>query len=480
LLAITIRAWPKIFKLTHYRWLRPLTPRPHNGHVSEKRTPNQLQIGTITALTGHAAFGFPGVEDGKARVAPTEFRVFPAGKFSTTKGDYFFTPRSAKSVMELYASRGNPLKGDYEHQTDAVAMGFPPIEAPASIIEMVPEVRMDAAGAPELWVTGVKWTDRARGMLESGEYAMFSPVFPYDKETREVLGLLRIALTNDPAMNFLEPLVAATAGTITEENPMADQVTCAKCTATDAHLATLKAANEKLLADHEKLVGDHQQLLGNHQALTAQLKSFEEWAAEEAEEHEDGESTLTATLTASNGGKKPETRVVIAALSRSFKRLREERTKIVALTGKPDGVIGTVTAWAEQSKELVALKAQQKQTEIATLTAQYKQKADAAVAGRLMTPAKRKDCDEFLAKYGVDQAMAMLSVFVPDGATPLVNGIESPTQQLSPNLLTAVATLTAGELEEASKMGISVEVLAASKAATQKMMEDRRRQASGR
>ena len=95
--------------------------------MSEKRTPKQLQLGTIAALTGHAAFGFPGVEEGKTRVAPTEFRVFPAGKFTTTKGDYFFTPRSAEAVIALYTSRGNPLKGDYEHQTDAVAMGFPPI-----------------------------------------------------------------------------------------------------------------------------------------------------------------------------------------------------------------------------------------------------------------------------------------------------------------------------------------------------------------
>jgi phage I-like protein len=330
--------------------------------------------------------------------------------------------------MELYASRGNPLRGDYEHQTDVTAMGFPPIEAPNSIIEMVPEIRMDAAGAPELWVVDVKWTPRARKYLEDGEYAMFSPVFPYDKETREVLGLLRIALTNDPAMNFLEPLVAATAGPTTEENPMGDQVTCAKCSATDAHLATLKAANEKLLTDHEKLVGDHQQLLGNHQALTAQLKSFEDWAEEEAAEHEDGESTLTATLTASNGGKKPALPVVLASLSTRTKELRALRTEVVALTGGKDkaAAIGTMTAWKGQSVELAALKGELAASKTATLTAQYEATATAAVKDGKLPPSVKAKCDEIKTKHGVEQAMEFLTAFAGEGSTKVVKTVETP------------------------------------------------------
>jgi phage I-like protein len=423
--------------------------------VSEKRTPKQLQLGTIAALTGHAAFGFPGVEEGKPRVPPTEFRVFPAGKFTTTKGDYFFTPRSAEAVMALYTSRGNPLKGDYEHQTDAVAMGFPPIEAPASIISMVPEVRMDAAGAPELWVTDVKWTDRARGMLESGEYAMFSPVFPYDKETREVLGLLRIALTNDPAMNFLEPLVAATAGTTTEENPMEGQVTCPKCTAIDAHLATLQSASAKLTADHEKLIADHNTLLGAHQMLTTQLKSFDDWAAEEAAEHEDGDETLTATLTASAGGKKPETKVILAALSARSKELRALRTEVVTLTGGKDKAtaVGTLTAWKAQSSELATTKAAVEKERAERQTSEFKGKLVALCTGSAprISPAQRKAIEASLTTEGLKFATAMLSVLAPGETGAAIVTTEAVSQPGNADVISPEA------VAHCKRSGITVE-----------------------
>jgi phage I-like protein len=377
-------------------------------------------------------FDFVVGPDGK-RVAPTEFRVFPAGEFSTVKGEWFFTPRSAEMTMALYRARGNPLMGDYEHQTDTVAMyGMPPIEAPASITSMVPEVRLDSSGAPELWVTDVVWTARARAMLEAGEYRMYSPVFPYDKETREVLGLLRIALTNDPAMDFLVPLVAASTGAIEQENTMPDTTTCAKCSATDAHLETIKTAHAKLLTDHEKLLTDHAQLVAGHQALTAQMKSFDDWAAEESAEHEEGDGTLTAALTASHGGKMPETRVVLAALSAKSKEARAFRAEVVALSGGKDkaAALGALTAWKTQSTELATLKASLDTEKTARLTAEYKTKADAAVKGGKLPPALRKKLDE----KPVEEALSFLTAF--DGETAPIVRTDETTQPGDKDALT--------------------------------------------
>ena len=198
---------------------------------------------------------------------------------------------------------------------------------------------------------------------------------------------------------------------------MADQVTCAKCAATDAHLATLKDASAKLTADHEKLIDDHNKLLGNHQALTASLKSFEDWADEEAAEHEDGKSTLTATLTASAGGKKPETKVILAALSARSKELRALRTEVVALTGGSDKstAVGTLTAWKAQSAELATTKAAVEKERAERLTSEFKGKLVALCTGATprISPAQRKAIEDSLSTEGLKFATAMLSVLAP-------------------------------------------------------------------
>ena len=157
------------------------------------------------ALTAQPAIMFD-----KQREAPDEFRIFHSGRNETDKGVFLFDDKAANAVMETYRQRAVPLMGDYEHQTaNAQKNGQP---APASITEWTPEVRRDASGGPELWATNVKWTDRARAMLQAGEYRFFSPLFTYDEDRRPTW-MINVALTNNPATHGLEPLVAATAAT---------------------------------------------------------------------------------------------------------------------------------------------------------------------------------------------------------------------------------------------------------------------------
>jgi phage I-like protein len=138
-----------------------------------------------------------------AGAVPTEFRIFKYGVNHSEKGDFLFDQEAAVSVMAEYRSHGKPMLLDYNHGTTVYA---PTADQGISAGEFVPEVRADG-----LWATAIKWTDRARGMLAAREYRCFSPCFEPDPKTGRISRLINIALTNLPALDHVEPLVAATA-----------------------------------------------------------------------------------------------------------------------------------------------------------------------------------------------------------------------------------------------------------------------------
>jgi phage I-like protein len=147
----------------------------------------------LDALTGTPAVGD----------IPTELRVFPFGEVPTSKGVLTFSAESAKLVMEEYERAGIDLAFDYEHASlfnnadGAPAAGWFKIE-----------VRGDGSNSATdgLWATNIRWTDKAAAMLAAKEYAFFSPT-PYVDENDHVVGLLNIALTNQPATYQMVPLV---------------------------------------------------------------------------------------------------------------------------------------------------------------------------------------------------------------------------------------------------------------------------------
>jgi phage I-like protein len=159
--------------------------------------------------------------DGKA---PAEFRIFAYGKNSSDKGEFVFDEKAAKLVMAAFAKKGSRLTMDYEHQAlNAPDNGMP---APNSAKAWTPEVRMDANGKPELWATNVSWTDKARAFIESGEYVHFSPAFETEPNSMRVARILNMALTNIPALDNQEPLVAAS--NADGDRPM-KKMTCKMC-----------------------------------------------------------------------------------------------------------------------------------------------------------------------------------------------------------------------------------------------------------
>ncbi len=322
----------------------------------------------------------PLIPDGiELRVPPTEFRVFSVGVNETEKGDFLFDEEAAKLVMAAWAERKIDLSIDYEHQS----LATPPMEAPNAATKWVPEIRNG-----ELWATQVRWTDRALGYLISGEYRYFSPAFEYDDKTGRVTQLINIALTNNPAMRGITPLVAATA----REAPV----------------------------DYEKL---YQELKAEHEQLKAKLSASDAKIGE-----------LTAALAAKKPDDDEEEKEAAASINatlslRASARARERaqavsqiatlRASIRTLTGAESdaAAIGILSGWKEAAAKVAALTAKIEEQEAAQLAKDFEAVLDEAGQKGTLEPARRAELKEQALKFtggkltreSVEMARAFLS-----------------------------------------------------------------------
>lgn len=136
-------------------------------------------------------------------------QLLPAGEFRSKDGRPndvdAWTLDAASAAALIAASTG---KGrfviDYEHQSLKTAENGQP--APAAGWFTTLEWR-DEAG---LFATDVEWTDKARQMIQAGEYRYISPVIVYDHETGAITKLVSAALTNSPAIDGMEEVTALT------------------------------------------------------------------------------------------------------------------------------------------------------------------------------------------------------------------------------------------------------------------------------
>lgn len=141
--------------------------------------------------------------------APDAIQLLPAGTFRAQDGrphdatGWVMDEKIAARLISQAQARRNPYPIDYEHQTIHAAQNGQPAPAAGWFKDL--EWR-EGSG---LWAVNVKWTERARAMIASGEYRYISPVFVYDKAGR-ILRLLHAALTNDPALDGMTALAALT------------------------------------------------------------------------------------------------------------------------------------------------------------------------------------------------------------------------------------------------------------------------------
>lgn len=137
----------------------------------------------------------------------SEIQLFPAGEFRATDGrpkdapHWFIDAALARSIIAEFASRENKTVIDYEHQTILTAQNGQP--APASGWFSKLEWRDDG-----LFAIDVEWTERATGMIDSGEYKYISPVFTYERKTGSITRIINAALTNNPALDGMDAVAA--------------------------------------------------------------------------------------------------------------------------------------------------------------------------------------------------------------------------------------------------------------------------------
>ncbi len=137
----------------------------------------------------------------------TALKLLPAGTFRARDGRPTECPywrmdaALAAALVIAAAQRQTRYVIDYEHQTlNSPVNGQP---APAAGWFGTLEWRDDG-----LYATDVQWTARAAAMIDALEYRYLSPVFAYDK-AGNVIALLHVALTNNPALDELPELQLA-------------------------------------------------------------------------------------------------------------------------------------------------------------------------------------------------------------------------------------------------------------------------------
>ena len=130
--------------------------------------------------------------------APNTFQVLPFGQIDIEgEPPVFLDDESMDSIIAHFDRRGNRMVIDYEHQT------LKDVQAPASgwISKFVKK------GMDGLWAV-VEWTAKAKNYIANKEYLYFSPVFWIREKDRKVVAIKNIALTNDPKVNHLKPIIA--------------------------------------------------------------------------------------------------------------------------------------------------------------------------------------------------------------------------------------------------------------------------------
>lgn len=163
-------------------------------------------------------------EDGQRKPA-SRIQILPSGEFRGLNGlpkdvsAWNITDIDGKKLAAVINSRSTPIVIDYDHQTlYAARTGVKAIAAAwFSKTEWV-----DGEG---LFALDTQWTDAAAAHIAADEFRYISPVFPYDRLSGRVTGLVNAALTNTPNIDGMADVAALAIQSITQqEEPIMDDL----------------------------------------------------------------------------------------------------------------------------------------------------------------------------------------------------------------------------------------------------------------
>lgn len=143
----------------------------------------------------------------KVRANLGELLVAPDGEVVSKSGNFVIDAEAFEEILKAFNEHGADLPIDYEHQTLGGKYSAPDGKAPAA--GWIKSLSYEKGKGI---IASVEWTERAKLMIESGEYGYMSPVVLVRKKDRKAVGLHSVALTNKPAIARLERLVAKEMG----------------------------------------------------------------------------------------------------------------------------------------------------------------------------------------------------------------------------------------------------------------------------
>jgi len=131
--------------------------------------------------------------------APEWLHMLPAGQFSGMDGRGPYLAPDLEALIAIFNSEGRKLPVDENHAIDLAAKAGNPAPARGWIVEL--QAREDG-----LWGR-VEWTEEGQRLVVGKAYGYLSPVFLHTPQKPYRIGkVLRVALTNDPNLNFLTAL----------------------------------------------------------------------------------------------------------------------------------------------------------------------------------------------------------------------------------------------------------------------------------
>ena len=134
-----------------------------------------------------------GASDGLIKIVPKGQFAPVDGRTDTGVAHWTMTAALAQQIIAAFEAAQTDLVVDYEHATQKAAETGQQNPAAGWIRKYVWDDERGLMGE-------VKWTERAKGMIDSGEYRYLSPVLEYDT-LGNVRGLHSVALTNSPALD---------------------------------------------------------------------------------------------------------------------------------------------------------------------------------------------------------------------------------------------------------------------------------------
>lgn len=120
-----------------------------------------------------------------------------------------FTEEALQKIADEVNTSGVEKLVDKDHQSLR-----PALEKNTEAMGFVSELKVEAGKG---LFGKIKWTDIGKKLIENRVFRWLSPVFRLNKETREPIELVNVALTNMPSQPDLDPIVNAAPDQITLE-----------------------------------------------------------------------------------------------------------------------------------------------------------------------------------------------------------------------------------------------------------------------